>query len=146
MQLNRRLSVWQKPKDFYQILSFLWKGHNKRLRGQAINKTVTNQNHTEPKRTKTVIWNRALFWQKRRVTSFQFFKSITVAPLKWFCKAMHVILLDKTYLPNFEKYCLYQTEVDKTLSVKLRNTCNTACSVFILIPFTCFVVHFNKVY
>ena len=57
MQLNRGLSVLQKPKDFFhQILSFLWKGHNKTLRGQTINKTVTNQNHTEPKRTKTVIW------------------------------------------------------------------------------------------
>ena len=52
MQLNRGLSVWQKPKDFFhQILSFLWKGHNKTLRGQTINKTVTNQNHNEPKRT-----------------------------------------------------------------------------------------------
>ena len=62
MQLNRGLSVWQKLKDFFhQILSFLWKGHNKRLRGLTINKAVTNQNHTEPKRTKTVIWNRALY-------------------------------------------------------------------------------------
>ena len=61
MQLNRGLSVWQKPKDFFkQILNLLWKGHNKRFLGQTINKTVTNQNHTEPKRTKTVIWNRAL--------------------------------------------------------------------------------------
>ena len=32
----------------------------KRLRGQTINKTVTNQNYTEPKRTKTVIWNWAM--------------------------------------------------------------------------------------
>ena len=61
MQLTRGLSVWQKPNDFfYQILSFFWKGHNKRLRGQTINKTVTNQNHTEPKRTKTVIWNQVM--------------------------------------------------------------------------------------
>ena len=40
---------------------FLWKGHNKRLRGQTINKTVTNENHTELNRTKTVIWNGAVF-------------------------------------------------------------------------------------
>ena len=61
MQLNRGLSVWQKPKDFFhQILSLLWKGLNKRLRGQTINKTATDQNHTEPKRTKTVIWNQAI--------------------------------------------------------------------------------------
>ena len=61
MQQNRGLSVWQKPKDFFhQILSFLWKGHNKRLWGQTINKTVINQNHTEPNWTKTVIWNWAL--------------------------------------------------------------------------------------
>ena len=58
MQLNCGLSVWQKPKDFfYQICSFLWKGHNKRFWGQTINKTMTNQSHTEPKRTKTVILN-----------------------------------------------------------------------------------------
>ena len=62
MQLNRGLSVWQKPKDFfYQILSFVWKGHDKRLRGQTVNKTVTNQNHTKQKRSKTVILNQALF-------------------------------------------------------------------------------------
>ena len=61
MQLNRGLSDWQKSKDFFhQILSFLWKEHKKRLRGQTINKTVTNQNHTKPKRTKTIIWNRAM--------------------------------------------------------------------------------------
>ena len=37
MKLNCKLSVWQKPKEFFfQILSFLWKGHNKRLRGQTI--------------------------------------------------------------------------------------------------------------
>ena len=28
--------------------------------GQTINKSVTNQNHTEPSRTKTVIWNWAM--------------------------------------------------------------------------------------
>ena len=62
MQLNRGLSVWQKPKDLlHQILSFIWKARNKRLRGQTINKAVTNQNHTKPKRTKTVIWNQALY-------------------------------------------------------------------------------------
>ena len=76
MQLNRGLSVWQKPKNlFHQILSFLWKDtyknnnnknrtnhkqtktnkqtnkkkKKKKLRGQTINKTVTNHNHTEPK-------------------------------------------------------------------------------------------------
>ena len=50
MQLNRGLSVCQKPKDFFPSNSqFLMKGHNKRLRGQTVNKTVTNQNHTEPK-------------------------------------------------------------------------------------------------
>ena len=58
MQRIRGLSARQKPKDFFhQILSFLWKGRNKRLRGQTIDKTVTNQNYTEPNRTKTVIWN-----------------------------------------------------------------------------------------
>ena len=58
---KRGLSVWQKPKDFFhQILSFLGKGYNKRLRGQTINKAVTNWNHTEPKRIKTVIWNGTL--------------------------------------------------------------------------------------
>ena len=31
-----------------------------KLRGQTINKTVTNQNHAKPKQTKTVIWNRAM--------------------------------------------------------------------------------------
>ena len=50
MQLNPGLSVWQKRKDLiYQILNFLWKGHNKTLQGQTINKTLTNQNHTELK-------------------------------------------------------------------------------------------------
>ena len=38
MKLNHGLSVWQKLKDFYQILSFLWKGHNKR-----------NHDRTEPR-------------------------------------------------------------------------------------------------
>ena len=72
MQLNLGLPVWQKPKAFFhQILSVLWKRHNKRLRGKTINKTLTNQNQTEPKRTKTVIWNRAMptlaswvYWKK----------------------------------------------------------------------------------
>ena len=59
---NRGLSVWQKwqkPKDlFHQILIFFLyeKDTTKRLRGQTINKTVTNQNHTKPKRTNPVIW------------------------------------------------------------------------------------------
>ena len=40
--LNCGLSIWQKPKDFFsQMLSFLWKGPNKRLRDQTIDKTVT---------------------------------------------------------------------------------------------------------
>ena len=61
MKLNRGLSVWQKPKDlFSQILSFLWKGHNKRLRGQTIDKTVTISSWTKPNREKSVIWNWAL--------------------------------------------------------------------------------------
>ena len=49
MKLNCGLPVWQKPKDFSsQITSFLWKGHEKRLRGQTIGKTVTIPNRTEP--------------------------------------------------------------------------------------------------
>ena len=56
MKVKRRLSVWQKPEDFFfQILSFLWKGHNRRLRGQTIDKTVTIPNQTEPNREKSVI-------------------------------------------------------------------------------------------
>ena len=47
MKLNCELSVLQKPKDFFsQILSSLSKGHNKRLRGQTIDKTVTIPNRT----------------------------------------------------------------------------------------------------
>ena len=61
MKLNRGLSVWQKPKDFSQILSFLWKGHNKRIRGQTIDKTVTNPNQAEPNREKSVIWNGTMY-------------------------------------------------------------------------------------
>ena len=41
------------PSNF----QFLVKRTQQRLRGQTINKTVTNQNHTEPKQTKIVIWN-----------------------------------------------------------------------------------------
>ena len=37
------------------------KKHNKGLRGQTINKTVTNQNHTESKQIKPFIWNWALY-------------------------------------------------------------------------------------
>ena len=49
LQLNRRLSVWQKPKDFFhQIFSFSWTAHNKRLPGQSIKpwptRTIRNQN------------------------------------------------------------------------------------------------------
>ena len=52
MKLNCGLSVWQKPKDFFpQILSFLWKGYNKKLRGQTIDKTVTIPIQTEPNQT-----------------------------------------------------------------------------------------------
>ena len=49
------------------LLSFLRKGHNKSLRGRTINKTVTNQNHTEPNRNKTVIWNRAMSGEQGNV-------------------------------------------------------------------------------
>ena len=56
MKLNRGLSVWQKPKDFSPILSFLWKG-------QKIDKTVTIPNKIEPNREKSVIWNWVMFVQ-----------------------------------------------------------------------------------
>ena len=61
MKLNCGLSVWQKPKDFFSpILSFLWKEHNKRLRGQTIDTTATIPNWNEPNQEKSVIWNWAM--------------------------------------------------------------------------------------
>ena len=49
MQLNQGLSVWQNPKDFFlQILSFLWKGHNKRLQGQTVKGSVNPATISKP--------------------------------------------------------------------------------------------------
>ena len=60
MKLKCGSSLWKKPKDSSQILSFLWTGQNKRLWGQTIDKTVTIPNLTETNRGKSVIWNWAL--------------------------------------------------------------------------------------
>ena len=48
-----KLNCLAKPKDFSPILSFLWKGHNKRLWGQTIDKNYPSKlNHK-----KSIIWN-----------------------------------------------------------------------------------------
>ena len=48
---------------------FRMKRTQQRVRRQTINKTVTNQNHTKPKRTKTFIWNRAVSHSTHTYTS-----------------------------------------------------------------------------
>ena len=78
------------------------KGHNKRLWGQTINKTVTNQNHTEPKRTKTVIWNWALLidsWvESRAIPGSSQMVILIVVTLASYYKALilHEFLFMKT--------------------------------------------------
>ena len=54
-ETQSRIICFAKPKDFSQILSFLWKGHNKTLRGQTIDKTVVKPNHE-----KSITWNGTL--------------------------------------------------------------------------------------
>ena len=43
IKLNHGLSVWQRTKDISQIISFLWKGDNRRSWDQTIYKTRPNQ-------------------------------------------------------------------------------------------------------
>ena len=61
MKLYRGLSVWQKPKDiFSQIISSLWKEHNKRFGNKQWIKSQAYQSLpylTELYLKKTVIWN-----------------------------------------------------------------------------------------
>ena len=82
MQLNRGLPVRQIPNWRTSSIKFSvsWKGRKKRLRGQTINKTVTNQNHTEPKRTKPVIWNCSISWPQSRTKSVNIPQSVPLTP------------------------------------------------------------------
>ena len=50
------LSVWQKPKDFFQILSFLWKGHNKTSEAKQLIKPNPSEPNWEQSITFTGIW------------------------------------------------------------------------------------------
>ena len=102
---------------------FLMKRHSKRLRGQTINKTVTNPNYTKPKRTKTVIWNWAElshypstikgFWEWRFDASFVCFVELSYASHAYGINAITNIFRD--FLNKMLVFCwlVHQKEIWK---------------------------------